>query len=186
MGYNLDDVIYPWSTSVKKIKIKSSWQEESALCQGSWSLPKIHWTTVWSVANLFAVVWGPHCFWDKRTLGDITTACVVLHNMIIGDERGNEVDCKYDYLIKTISLIGTRPTFRHFLKCTRGSSINVDYMGNSSVVLVHVYSCFIWKFVAFGPYTLSRFEFMDLKCCSVLCVLKCEKFGLYWCQIGLG
>jgi hypothetical protein len=35
----------------------------------------------------FAIVRGLARFWDKRTLRNIMTCCVILHNMIIEDER---------------------------------------------------------------------------------------------------
>ena len=30
---------------------------------------------------------GPSRFWDKRVLHDIMTACIIMHNMIVEDER---------------------------------------------------------------------------------------------------
>ena len=35
----------------------------------------------------FAIVQGPTRFWQKHILHDIMTACVIMHNMIIEDER---------------------------------------------------------------------------------------------------
>jgi hypothetical protein len=35
----------------------------------------------------FAIVRGPAHFGDKKSLINIMTACVILHNMIIEDER---------------------------------------------------------------------------------------------------
>ena len=35
----------------------------------------------------FAIVRGPARFWDKATLTDIMNACIIMHNLIIEDER---------------------------------------------------------------------------------------------------
>ncbi|TVU02867.1 hypothetical protein EJB05_51609, partial [Eragrostis curvula] len=43
----------------------------------------------------FAIVHGSARFWDQKTLWMIMTACVIMHNMIIEDERGEDVE--YDY-----------------------------------------------------------------------------------------
>ena len=44
----------------------------------------------------FAIVGGPARFWDKRTLKNIMTCCVILHNMILEDERGMNLELFYD------------------------------------------------------------------------------------------
>ncbi|KAK3195792.1 hypothetical protein Dsin_027102 [Dipteronia sinensis] len=35
----------------------------------------------------FAIVAGPARFWHKQVLHDIMTTCIIMHNMIIEDER---------------------------------------------------------------------------------------------------
>ena len=40
----------------------------------------------------FAIVRGPARFWDQDILWYIMTACVIMHNMIIENERGQELD----------------------------------------------------------------------------------------------
>jgi len=37
-------------------------------------------------------------FWDQTTLWRIMTACVIMHNMIIEDERGQPEDFVYDHV----------------------------------------------------------------------------------------
>jgi hypothetical protein len=44
----------------------------------------------------FAIVWGPSHFWDKGTLRDIMTTCVILHNMIIEDEKHLNLEFFFD------------------------------------------------------------------------------------------
>ena len=40
----------------------------------------------------FAIVIGPTRFWDQKMLWYIVRACVIMHNMIIENERGQDVD----------------------------------------------------------------------------------------------
>ncbi|XP_019184650.1 PREDICTED: uncharacterized protein LOC109179606 [Ipomoea nil] len=44
------------------------------------------------VQSRFAIVKGPVRFWDKHVLHDIMTSCIIMHNMIIEDERDEQVD----------------------------------------------------------------------------------------------
>ena len=44
----------------------------------------------------FAIVRGPARFWDKKTLKNIMTCCVILHNMILKDERGMDLEFFYN------------------------------------------------------------------------------------------
>ena len=44
----------------------------------------------------FANIRGPARFWDKKSLSDIMTDCVILHNMIIEDERDLDLEFFYD------------------------------------------------------------------------------------------
>ncbi|XP_010229580.1 uncharacterized protein LOC100827624 [Brachypodium distachyon] len=96
MGYYLADGIYPsWSTFVKTISNP----------EGN---KKKHFATVQEAVRKdverafgvlqarFVMVRGPARWWDKKTLWYIMTACVILHNMIIDDERGEDVDFEYD------------------------------------------------------------------------------------------
>ena len=39
----------------------------------------------------FAIVRGPARFWDQNMLWYIMTACIIMHNMIIENERGQNV-----------------------------------------------------------------------------------------------
>jgi hypothetical protein len=43
-----------------------------------------------------AIVRGSSRFWDKRTLHDIMTTCVILHNMIIEDEKHLNLEFFFD------------------------------------------------------------------------------------------
>jgi len=96
MGYYLADGIYPsWVTFVKSYSNP----------QGN---KKVHFTKAQEAERKdverdfgvlqarFAMVRGPARFWDKDTLWYIMTAAIIMHNMIIENERGEEVDYEYD------------------------------------------------------------------------------------------
>ena len=44
----------------------------------------------------FAVVKNPSSLWDKRKIANIMRACIILHNMIVEDERDSYT--QYDFL----------------------------------------------------------------------------------------
>ena len=47
----------------------------------------------------FAIIYGLARVWDQSTLQNIMTACVIMHNMIIEDEKGGtDVEEVYDYM----------------------------------------------------------------------------------------
>ena len=96
MGYYLADGIYPsWSTFVKTIpNPQGKKQAHFAACQEA--CRKDIERAFGVLQARFAIVRGPARFWDKETLSNIMTACVILHNMIIEDEWGLELDFEYD------------------------------------------------------------------------------------------
>ena len=97
MGYFLADGIYPpWATLVQTISQP----------QG---VKKKHFATMQEAVRKdverafgvlqarFAIVSGPARFWRKEDMSDIMTACIILHNMIVEDEREiHELDFNYD------------------------------------------------------------------------------------------
>jgi len=96
MGYYLADVIYPtWATFVKAFRNP----------QGN---KKVHFTAAQEAARKdvertfgvlqlrFAMIQGPARMWSKEDLWYIMQACVVLHNIIIEDEREDEDDFNYN------------------------------------------------------------------------------------------
>jgi hypothetical protein len=44
----------------------------------------------------FVIVQGPTRFWNTKTLENIMKRCVILHNMILEDERGLNFPCFFD------------------------------------------------------------------------------------------
>jgi hypothetical protein len=51
----------------------------------------------------FAIVRGPARFWDEKTLWRIMTATVILHNMIIENERGQDLEHHYDFMGQVVN-----------------------------------------------------------------------------------
>ncbi|XP_062197338.1 uncharacterized protein LOC133900240 [Phragmites australis] len=87
MGYYLADGIYPkWATFVKPIQspIGRKWQH--FVVQQAVARKDVK--RVFGVLQArFPIVRGAARFWDQETRNDIMTACIVMHNMIIEDER---------------------------------------------------------------------------------------------------
>ena len=100
MGYYLTDGIYPeWATLVKSIKEKNGvplTRKEANFTRAQEKARKDIERAFGILQARFAIVRGPARFWDKKTLQDIMTCCVILHNMILEDERGLNLPCFYD------------------------------------------------------------------------------------------
>ncbi|KAF8377156.1 hypothetical protein HHK36_030529 [Tetracentron sinense] len=87
MDYYLADGIYPkWSIFVKTIPSpQGNRQKYFAATQES---AKKDVERAFGVLQArFAIVRGPACFWECNTLKDIMKACIIMHNMIVEDER---------------------------------------------------------------------------------------------------
>jgi hypothetical protein len=100
MGYYLTDGIYPnYATLVKSIKEKKDkalTRKEACFTKNQEACRKDIERAFGVLQAKFAIVRGPARFWDKETLVDVMTCCVILHNMIIEDERGLNLPCFYD------------------------------------------------------------------------------------------
>jgi hypothetical protein len=88
MSYYLADGIYPeWATFVKTIlrpviakhKLFASFQEgERKAVERAFGVLQKRW----------AIIRHPARLWEREELANIMYACIILHNMIIEDERG--------------------------------------------------------------------------------------------------
>ena len=65
----------------------------------------------------FGILGGAIRFWDPKMLGNIMKSCVILHNMIVEDEREEQLDFDYE-ISSTISLVvlssSTKSDFQSF------------------------------------------------------------------------
>ncbi|XP_062180252.1 uncharacterized protein LOC133884729 [Phragmites australis] len=88
MGYYLGDGIYPeWATIVKAIPAPRG-NKSFHFSAMQAALRKDVERAFGVLQARFAIVRGPARVWDQSTLHNIMTACVIMHNMIIEDERG--------------------------------------------------------------------------------------------------
>ncbi|XP_039022208.1 uncharacterized protein LOC120154573 [Hibiscus syriacus] len=87
MGYYLADGIYPkWATLVQTIHEPIGPKKKYfATKQEACRKDAEHAFGV--LQSRFAIVANPARFWSKNDLKDIMTTCIIMHNMIIEDER---------------------------------------------------------------------------------------------------
>jgi hypothetical protein len=96
MGYYLADGIYPeWATFVKSVKDPQD-NIDAVFAKAQEAARKDIERAFGALQARFAIVRGPARFWDKKILMNIMTCCVILHNMIIEDERGLTLPYFYD------------------------------------------------------------------------------------------
>ncbi|XP_060209734.1 uncharacterized protein LOC132636734 isoform X2 [Lycium barbarum] len=87
VGYYLSDSIYPkWSTIVQTIQEPQS-QKKKYFATKQESCRKDVERAFRVLQSCFAIIAGLSRFWRKEVLHDILTSCIILHNMIIEDER---------------------------------------------------------------------------------------------------
>jgi hypothetical protein len=99
-GYFLADGIYPrWSTFVKPVKDPKG-KRAIGFHNAQAAARKDVERAFGILQAQFAIVRGPARFWDQEILWYIMMACVIMHNMIIEDEHGEE---EHDY---TYELMG--------------------------------------------------------------------------------
>ncbi|XP_060183449.1 uncharacterized protein LOC132613242 [Lycium barbarum] len=87
VGYYLADSIYPkWSTIEQTMHEPQS-QKKKYFAMKQESCPKDVERAFGVLQSRFTIIARPSRFWRKEVLHDILTSCIILHNMIIEDER---------------------------------------------------------------------------------------------------
>jgi hypothetical protein len=95
MGYYLADGIYPyWVTFVKAFQSPQG-NKKVHFTRAQEAIRKDVERAFGGFQSHFAMVWGPTRWWSKEDLWFIMEACVILHNMIIENERDEEDDFNY-------------------------------------------------------------------------------------------
>jgi hypothetical protein len=90
MGYYLTDGIYPqWAAFVKTIQSPLG-NKRKYFAKAQEVVRKDVEQAFGVLQSRFATIRGPTRFWDKDTLREIMTTCVIMYNMIIEDEQNNE------------------------------------------------------------------------------------------------
>ncbi|KAK1579907.1 hypothetical protein QYE76_010812 [Lolium multiflorum] len=95
-GYYLADGIYPsWPVFMKGVTLpQSEKQRMFTAAQAAWRKDvECAFGVLKARFNILAV---PGRSYSRRTLGLIMRACVILHNMIIDDERGTNLEHTYE------------------------------------------------------------------------------------------
>ena len=87
MGYYLADGIYPkWSTIVQTISDPQG-PKKKLFAARQESCRKDVERAFGVLQAKFAIVAGSSRYWKKEVLHDIMTSCIIMHNVIIEDER---------------------------------------------------------------------------------------------------
>jgi len=87
LAYYLTDGIYPkWATFIQSIPIPQG-PKAVLFAQRQEAVRKDVERAFGVLQARFAIVKNPAFFWDKVKIGKIMRACIILHNMIVQDER---------------------------------------------------------------------------------------------------
>nr|ABE65399.1 hypothetical protein At1g43590 [Arabidopsis thaliana] len=87
LAYYLTDEIYPkWATFIQSISLPQD--EKASLFATNQEACRKDVERAFGVLQArFAIVKHPALIWDKIKIGNIMRACIILHNMIVEDER---------------------------------------------------------------------------------------------------
>ncbi|XP_024016262.1 uncharacterized protein LOC112089741 [Eutrema salsugineum] len=87
LAYYLTDGIYPkWATFVQSIPLPQG-EKATLFAKTQESVRKDVERAFGVLQARFAIVKNPALIWDKVKIGKIMRACIILHNMIVEDER---------------------------------------------------------------------------------------------------
>jgi hypothetical protein len=134
MGYYLADGIYPeWATFVKTIPMPLG-EKRKLFAQHQESARKDVERAFGVLQSRFAIIRGPARAWHMETLKYTIYACIILHNMIVEDERhtyGGDFDYLYDNVDNNIGNNTTKESKypRKMSSSTTSNGFNGEYIG---------------------------------------------------------
>lgn len=120
-GYYLADGIYPsWPVFMKGVTLPQSEKHRVfTAAQSAWRKDvECAFGVLKARFNILAV---PGRSYSRRTLGLIMRACVILHNMIIDDERGTNLDNIYETVASNVG-----PAIHHHAPPSLAARIQMD------------------------------------------------------------
>ncbi|XP_039837514.1 uncharacterized protein LOC120698095 isoform X2 [Panicum virgatum] len=106
MGYYLADGIYPdWPAFVKSVRhpMERKTQHFAAVQEGA---RKDIERAFGVLQARWAVICGPAYGWDREQLSDIMTACIIMHNMIVEDEKSEAINTNFDNIGRQVNPSG--------------------------------------------------------------------------------
>jgi hypothetical protein len=117
-GYYLADGIYPkWATFVKPLA-KPEGKKELDFHYAQAAARKDVERAFGILQAQFAIVRGPARFWDQEILWYIMMACVIMHNMIIENERDQDLDYRfYELMGEPVRPHRRRDRIARFVEC---------------------------------------------------------------------
>jgi hypothetical protein len=91
-GYYLTDGIYPkWSTFIQTIPLPQT-PKDKLFAERQEAVRKDVERAFGVLQARFAIIKHPALSWDKRVMKKVMTTCIILHNMIVEDERDTYVN----------------------------------------------------------------------------------------------
>ncbi|KFK24055.1 hypothetical protein AALP_AAs70484U000200 [Arabis alpina] len=126
LAYYLTDGIYPkWATFIQSIPLPQG-PKASLFAQRQEAVQKDVERAFRVLQARFTVVKNPALFWDKEKIGKIMRASIILHNMIVEDER--DVNTQFD--VSEFQLgEGNRSSHVDYTFSTSMPTNNADMMG---------------------------------------------------------
>ncbi|XP_019192734.1 PREDICTED: uncharacterized protein LOC109187032 [Ipomoea nil] len=128
LGYCLADGIYPsWATFVKSIPLPQS-AKHKLFAKKQKAARKDIERAFGVLKARFAIISNPARMGSKETLGQIMRACIIIHNMIVEDERDSYA-IDYNYSNESVNCNVSVPenSPSHFIR-------NEDYIRNHAMI----------------------------------------------------
>ena len=145
MGYYLADGIYPkWATLVQSIHDPRG-PKKNIFAMKQEACRKDVERAFGVLKSRFAIVAGPSRFWKKNVLHDIMSTCIIMHNMIIEDERdiNAAVEEHGEVSILDVEMAVNKNTrFREFLARYRQIKNKEAHMELRNALIEHLWERF--------------------------------------------